>query len=205
MFCASIQNFDWFQLVDLWKPDFNSCSDFVLSWIVKVTIETESFVSVIAKAVTLFHSEIAQLAGQDILRLILHLIKGISRAIKKWFKIFNAAAISTFIIQLLLVLSKNLVLNLNDLEWVIEFFGLYLQNWCKLLWRFRRIIIIFNQVIQLHYNVKMFRVICLCYYWLYVGNRYPIFEYWLVIISIYLCFRFGCSDPKNSYVSLSST
>lgn len=85
MFCASIQNFDWFQLVDLWKPDFNSCSDFVLSWIVKVTIETESFVSVIAKAVTLFHSEIAQLAGQDILRLIIDLIKGISRAIRKAF------------------------------------------------------------------------------------------------------------------------
>ena len=65
--------------------DFNCCSDFELSWIVEVTIETESFVSVTAKVVTLFPSEIAQLAGQDILRLIIDLIKGISRAIRKAF------------------------------------------------------------------------------------------------------------------------
>ena len=65
--------------------DFNCCSDFELSWIVKVTIEIESFVSVTAKVVTLFPSEIAQLAGQDILRLIIDLIKGISRAIRKAF------------------------------------------------------------------------------------------------------------------------
>ena len=50
--CSSIDTFDWyfFQLMALLKPDFKCCSNFVLSWVGKVTTGTSIFVCVIAKS-----------------------------------------------------------------------------------------------------------------------------------------------------------
>ena len=80
---------------------------------------------VIIKVVILFTSEFRQFADQEILRLIIHLIEGISGIIKKLLKLLHIY--NTIII----VLSKNLDLNLDDSESVIGFFRLSLQNWYK--------------------------------------------------------------------------
>ena len=80
---------------------------------------------VIIKVVILFTSEFRQIADQEILRLIIHLIEGISGIIKKLLKLLHIY--NTIII----VLSKNLDLNLDDSESVIGFFRLSLQNWNK--------------------------------------------------------------------------
>ena len=53
-FTPSIVTFVWylFQLIVLLKPDFNYCNGFALSWIDKVKIGTQSFVSVILSFVS---------------------------------------------------------------------------------------------------------------------------------------------------------
>ena len=96
------------------NPGFNSYNELLLSLLDKVTTGTQIFVPVIAKVVILFPSEIAQFVDQVRVRLILQLIKGISRVIQKLLKYFNGTAISTFTISSLLVLFKNFDLNLND-------------------------------------------------------------------------------------------
>ena len=96
------------------NPGFNSYNELLLSLLDKVTTGIQIFVPVIAKVVILFPSEIAQLVDQVRVRLILQLIKGISRVIQKLLKYFNGTAISAFTISSLLVLFKNFDLNLND-------------------------------------------------------------------------------------------
>ena len=66
------------------------------------------------------------------IRLISQLFKGISRVLQKLFKYFNGTTISEFIISAILVLFKNLDLNLNDSESAIGFFETSLQNLYKL-------------------------------------------------------------------------
>ena len=60
------------------------------------------------------------------MRLILQLIKGISRVLQKLLKYFNGTAISAFIIPFSLVLTKNLDLNLSELESIMRSFGSFL-------------------------------------------------------------------------------
>ena len=89
------------------NPNFSGCSGFILS-------VTQSFVHIIAKAVTLFPSEITQFSDQVRIRLICQLIKDISRVIQKLLKYFDSTAISALIIPALLILFKNLDLNVNN-------------------------------------------------------------------------------------------
>ena len=63
----------------------------------------------------LFTSAVTQIHGQVRIRLILQLTKGNSRVLQKLLKNFNGTAISGFITWLL-VLVKNLALNLNELD-----------------------------------------------------------------------------------------
>ena len=74
-----------------------------------------------------------QFADQIRIRLISQLIKRISIVLQKLRKYFNEISIFTFIVSALLVLFKDLDLNLNDSESVIEVSGSSLQNWYKLL------------------------------------------------------------------------
>ena len=64
-----------------------------------------------------------QIFDQVRIRLISKLFKGTSIVPSKLLKYSNGAATSAFIIPSLLVLPKNLDLNLNDTELVMEFFG----------------------------------------------------------------------------------
>ena len=57
------------------------------------------------------------------IRVISKLFKGTSIVPQKLLTYFNGAATSAYIIPSLLVLPKNLDLNLNDTELVMEFFG----------------------------------------------------------------------------------
>ena len=120
---CSIVTFDWylFRLIVLLKPDFNFCINFALSLVDKVTTGPSSFVSVIAKVVTLFTFEMTQFADQVRIRLILQLIKCISIVLQKLLKYFNDKAISAFKLPRSLVLAKYLALKLNELESVIRF------------------------------------------------------------------------------------
>ena len=59
-------------------------------------------------------------ADQVRIRLISHLLKGISRVFHKLLSCFNGKAIFTFVVPALLVLFKNLGLNLTDLDSVIS-------------------------------------------------------------------------------------
>ena len=74
-----------------------------------------------------------QFADQIRIRLISQSIKRISIVLQKLRKYFNEISIFTFIVSALLVLFKDLDLNLNDSESVIEVSGSSLQNWYKLL------------------------------------------------------------------------
>ena len=69
-----------------------------------------------------------QFADQIRIRLISQLIKRISIVLQKLRKYFNEISIFTFIVSALLVLFKDLDLNLNDSESVIEVSGSSLQN-----------------------------------------------------------------------------
>ena len=69
-----------------------------------------------------------QFADQIRIRLISQLIKRISIVLQKLRKYFNEISILTFIVSALLVLFKDLDLNLNDSESVIEVSGSSLQN-----------------------------------------------------------------------------
>ena len=84
------------------------------------------------KVVTLLSSKITQAAGYVRIRLILQLIKDILRFLKKLLKYFNGTALSIFIVAALLVLFKNLDLNLNDSEPVVGSLVSSLKNWYKL-------------------------------------------------------------------------
>ena len=111
------------------NPDFNCCSNFVLSWVDKVTTVTKKFVLAIAKFIALSPSEITQCAGQVRIRLSSQLIKGISGVLQKLLKYFNGTAIFAFIIFLSWLLSKNF--DLNDSESVTLLFESSLENWYK--------------------------------------------------------------------------
>ena len=74
----------------------------------------------------------AQFADQVRIRLSLQLIKSISRIIQKLFKSFDGKVISLFRVPTLLVLFKNLDLNLNNTEFVIGSFSTSLQTWHRL-------------------------------------------------------------------------
>lgn len=74
----------------------------------------------------------AQFADQVRIRLSLQLIKSISRIIQKLFKCFDGKVISLFRVPTLLVLFKNLDLNLNNTEFVIGSFSTSLQTWHRL-------------------------------------------------------------------------
>ena len=69
-----------------------------------------------------------QFADQIRIRLISQSIKRISIVLQKLRKYFNEISIFTFIVSALLVLFKDLDLNLNDSESVIEVSGSSLQN-----------------------------------------------------------------------------
>ena len=77
------------------NPGFNSCSNFVLSWVDKVKKETKSFVWVTANIVALVAEEITQFWDQVQTRLISLLIKDISRVLQKLLKYFKVTAILT--------------------------------------------------------------------------------------------------------------
>ena len=98
------------------NPDFHCCNNFTLSLVHKVTTGTQRSVSVIAKVVTRFPLEMTKFADQVRIRLILQLIKGISRVLQKLLKYFNGTVISAFLISSLLVLFRNLDFSLNDSE-----------------------------------------------------------------------------------------
>ena len=71
--CLLVEIFDWylFQLIVLLKPDFNCSSSFALSWVDKVMIGTQSFVSVIANFVSPVAEEIIHYSDQVKMGLIL--------------------------------------------------------------------------------------------------------------------------------------
>ena len=100
-----------------------------MSCVEKVTTRTLSFVSVILKVVSQFPLEITHFSDQVRIRLSSQLIKGISIVLQKLLSYFKDTAISAFIISALLVLSKNLDLNLNDSESVILRCVTSLQIW----------------------------------------------------------------------------
>ena len=70
------------------NPDFNFCISFALSSDVKVTTETYNLVSVNAKVISLFASEMTHSAGRLRIRLISQLIKGITRFLQKFLQVF---------------------------------------------------------------------------------------------------------------------
>ena len=70
-----------------------------------------------------FPQAMTQVDEQVKIKLISQFIESISRVLQKLFKYFNDTAISAFIIPRLVVLTKNLALNLNELESVMRFFG----------------------------------------------------------------------------------
>ena len=71
--------------------------------------------SVIANFVFLVAEEIRQFSDQVIMRLILQLIKGISRVLEKLFKYFNATVTSTFfVLPSAGVFPVILILDIND-------------------------------------------------------------------------------------------
>ena len=65
------------------NPYFKSDSNFVLSWVDKVTTGTSTFVSVIAKVVALYALQMTQFSYEVRVRLISQFIKGISRVLQK--------------------------------------------------------------------------------------------------------------------------
>ena len=93
MFLNFFVTFDWYlvQLILLFNPDFNCSSNFVLSWVDKVSTRRWRFVSVIAKVDTLSPSEITPVADQFRISLVLQLVKGISRVLQKLPKYFNSS------------------------------------------------------------------------------------------------------------------
>ena len=70
------------------------------------------------------------------MRLISQLIKRISKVLQKLLTYFNGTANLAFIILSLLVLCKNIYLNLNDSESVTLLFGSSLQKLVKTSRRF---------------------------------------------------------------------
>ena len=70
-FWASVVIVDWylfFLMVPL-NPDFNCLGSIVLSWVDKANFETKSFVSTIAKVVSIFISKITQFVDHVEIRL----------------------------------------------------------------------------------------------------------------------------------------
>ena len=65
------------------NPYFKCDSNFVLSWVDKVTTGTSTFVSVIAKVVALYALKMTQFSYEVRVRLISQFIKGISRVLQK--------------------------------------------------------------------------------------------------------------------------
>ena len=86
------------------KPDFNCCNRSVLSWVYKITIGTQSFISVIANVVN----------SQTKMRLISQSIDGISTVLQKLLKWFNDTIILASFILSALVLSVIFCLNLSE-------------------------------------------------------------------------------------------
>ena len=88
---------------------------FALSWVDKVTTETESFVSVIANVVSCFAGalDITKFADQVKMRLISQLINDILGVLQKLLKYFNGTIILTFFVLLSAVEPANFYLHLN--------------------------------------------------------------------------------------------
>ena len=90
---------------NIWRyiTDFNCSKNFALSSVDKVTTRTQSFASVIENAVvwtTALLATITQLPDQFRSRVILQLIKRISRVLQKLLTYFNGTIISTFFVSL---------------------------------------------------------------------------------------------------------
>ena len=106
-----------FQLLVLLKPDSNCFNSFILSWVNKVTIRTESFLLVILNfgtwSATVTATRILYL-GHVNGRVIPQLIKGISSVLQKLLRYFNGTVISTSFVPPFPVCPVICYLKLNE-------------------------------------------------------------------------------------------